>query len=283
MVKTTRTTCLITSFNYKNYVGEAIESALSQTHPFDEIIVVDDASPDGSGDLLQDCYGQNPKVKIIIHEQNQGEIAATTTGFLQSTGDIIFFLDSDDIYHPQYLETALSIYKENPVCDFIFCQLGRFQSTKDAYQPPSQPQISQYKDYIKDRGYSLILTAEEHIFVGGPTSGNSIRRKYLDKILPCNYVGDYRIYADNCVVLGSSILGARKFCLDIPLVGYRKLPLLRCKNIERRLVVSAFKNPFSWTFDMTFYGSISLESRKLVSHLNRGRAKPLALLILFRF
>jgi len=217
-----KTTCLITSFNYKNYIGEAIESALSQTYPFDEIIVVDDASSDGSGKILQDVYGHNIKVKIIIHEHNQGEIAATTTGFLQSSGDIIFFLDSDDIYHPQYLETALSIYNDNPACDFIFCQLGRFQSTKDVYQSPSESQISQYKDYIKDRGYSLILTAEEHAFVGSPTSGNSIRRKYLDKILPCSYIGDYRIYADNCVVLGSSILGARKFYLDIPLVGYRK-------------------------------------------------------------
>ena len=47
-----------------------------------------------------------------------------------------------------------------------------------------------------------------------------------------------------------------------------EISLLRCKNIERRLVVSALKNPFSWTFDMIFYGSISLESRKLVSHLN---------------
>ena len=217
-----KTTCLITSFNYKNYVGEAIESALSQTHPFDEIIVVDDASSDGSGKVLQDGYGHNTKVKIIIHEHNQGEIAATTTGFLQSSGDIIFFLDSDDIYHPQYLETALSIYNDNPVCDFIFCQLGRFQSTKDVYQAPSESQISQYKDYIRDRGYSLILTVEEHAFVGSSTSGNSIRRKYLDKIIPCSYIGDYRIYADNCVVLGSSILGARKFYLDIPLVGYRK-------------------------------------------------------------
>ena len=48
------------------------------------------------------------------------------------------------------------------------------------------------------------------------------------------------------------------------------VPLLRCKNSERRLVVSAFKNPFSWTFDMKFYGAISLKSRKFVGHLNRG-------------
>ena len=50
------------------------------------------------------------------------------------------------------------------------------------------------------------------------------------------------------------------------------LPLLRCKNSVRRLVVSAIKSSIKWIFDMMFCGSISLESRKLVSHLNRGRS-----------
>ncbi len=222
MTKNIKTTCLITNFNYKHYVGEAIESALSQTHPFDEIIVVDDASTDGSSVILQEHYAQNSNVKIIIHEHNQGELAATTTGFLQSTGDLIFFLDSDDLYHSRYLEIALNIYRENPACGFLFCKLGTFRYTKDSYQAPSQSQISQYKNYIQDRGYSLILTIEEHMFVGSPTSGNSIQRKYLSEILPCNSIGGYRIYADNCIVLGSSILGARKLYLDIPLIGYRQ-------------------------------------------------------------
>jgi hypothetical protein len=56
-------------------------------------------------------------------------------------------------------------------------------------------------------------------------------------------------------------------------ISFEEVPLLRCKNIERRLVVSDFKNPFSWTFDMKFYGSTLLGSRKLVGHLNRGTLK----------
>ncbi|MEI6331290.1 MAG: glycosyltransferase family 2 protein [Pseudanabaena sp. ELA645] len=217
-----KTTCLINSFNYKNYVGEAIKSALSQTHSFDEIIVVDDASTDGSGLFLQIEYEHNANVKIIVHEQNQGQLAAVTTGFLQSTGDIIFFLDADDIYHPQYLETALKIYNENPVCNFIFFKMGTFKYNKENYQAPTQLQISQYKDYIQDRGYSMILTMEEHIFIGSPNSGNSIHRKYLSQILPCTCIGTYRMWTDNCVLFGSSLLGARKFFVNLPMVGYRR-------------------------------------------------------------
>ncbi|WP_055076519.1 glycosyltransferase family 2 protein [Pseudanabaena sp. 'Roaring Creek'] len=217
-----KTTCLINSFNYKNYVGEAIESALSQTHPFDEIIVVDDASSDGSGDFLQSEYEQNPNVKIIVHEKNKGQLEAVTTGFLQSTGDIIFFLDADDIYHPQYLETALKIYSDNYNCDFLFCKMGCFQFSQENYTPPSQLQFSHYKDYVQNRGYSAILTLEEYAFVGSPNSGNSIRREYLREILPCTCIGGYRMWTDNCVLFGSSILGARKFFIDLPLVGYRR-------------------------------------------------------------
>ncbi|PZO39236.1 MAG: glycosyltransferase family 2 protein [Pseudanabaena frigida] len=222
MIRNMKTTCLINSFNYKDYVGEAIESALSQIHPFDEIIVVDDASTDGSIEILQEGYGQNSNVKIIVHEQNQGQLGATTTGFLQSTGDIIFFLDADDIYHPQYLETALNVYRDNPTCEFLSSHMGAFRFTKDNYQEPSQEQISRYKEYTQNRGYSLILTVEEHIFVGSPTSGNSILRNYLSKILPCNCIDGYRMYSDNCVVFGSSIFGARKFSINLPLVGYRR-------------------------------------------------------------
>ena len=50
----------------------------------------------------------------------------------------------------------------------------------------------------------------------------------------------------------------------------QRLPLLMCKNNQRRSVVSAFKKLFPWTFDMKFQGDISVGSRKLVGHLNRG-------------
>ncbi len=222
MIEKLKTTCLINNFNYKDYVCEAIDSALSQTHPFDEIIVVDDASTDGSITILQELYGKNSNVKIIIHEQNQGQLAAVTTGFLQSTGDVIFFLDADDIYHHQYLETALNIYNSNPICGFLSCHMENFKWNKDAYRGPSPSQIAEYKKYTQDRGYSLIITLEEHIFVGNPMSGNSIRRNYLSKILPCTCIDDYRMWTDNCIVFGSSIFGARKFFVDLPFIGYRR-------------------------------------------------------------
>jgi glycosyltransferase involved in cell wall biosynthesis len=216
-----KTTCLINNYNYEDYICEAIESALSQTYPFDEIIVVDDGSTDKSAILIQEKYGKNSKIKIIVKEKNEGQLSAINTGFLSSTGDIIFFLDSDDFYHDQYLEIAVNTYINNPGCKFIFCEMGIFNGVKNFYQPPSKEQIDKSNVYVRDCGYSIILTLEEQRYVGSPSSGNSIHRKYLSNILPCDYLGDYRIWADNCIVYGASIIGARKFFIELPLVAYR--------------------------------------------------------------
>jgi glycosyltransferase involved in cell wall biosynthesis len=216
-----KATCLINNYNYKAFGCEAIESALNQTRQFDEIVVVDDASEDGSIELLKEKYGSNPNISIIFHKENKGQLATITTGFLCSTGDIIFFLDSDDFYHPKYLEIALSIYKSHPYCGFLYSKMGIFDRVKQNYQPPIQEQVEQFNNYVRDCGYSIILTLEEQRFVGSPSSGNSIHRDYLSEIIPCTCIGNYRIWADNCVVFGSSILGARKFFIDLPLVAYR--------------------------------------------------------------
>jgi len=62
----------------------------------------------------------------------------------------------------------------------------------------------------------------------------------------------------------------RQIDLSVYKLRLFNVPLLRCKNNERRSVVSAFKKLFPWTFDVKFQGGISLGSRKFVGHLNRG-------------
>jgi glycosyltransferase involved in cell wall biosynthesis len=216
-----KTTCLINNYNYKDFVCDAIDSALSQTLPFDEIIVVDDHSSDGSAELLKEKYSKFPVIKLIMKENNEGQLSTFNVGFLNSIGDIIFFLDADDFYCSQYLEVALDVYERKPTCSFLYCALGKFNHAKQDYQPPTQEQISQSNTYIIDSGYSIILALEEQRFVGSPTSGNSMRRQVLNNILPIPYLEDWRVRADDCIVFGSSIIGARKFFINLPLVAYR--------------------------------------------------------------
>ncbi|MGI9456162.1 MAG: glycosyltransferase family 2 protein, partial [Aeoliella sp.] len=112
-----RTTCLVNNYNYRPYVGEAVDSALSQSVPFDEIIVVDDGSTDESLSFLRREYASERRVKIVA-KANGGQLSAFDEGVRHATGDLVFFLDADDCYRPEYLREAAEIYEQRPV-DFV--------------------------------------------------------------------------------------------------------------------------------------------------------------------
>ena len=107
-----RTTCLINNYNYEEYVLDAIQSALNQTVSFDEIIVVDDGSCDRSVELLKENYSSCDRIKLIFKE-NGGQMSCFYEGFIKSSGDLIFFLDADDLYCDTIILKKLLIYTKN--------------------------------------------------------------------------------------------------------------------------------------------------------------------------
>jgi len=105
---------IITSYNYEKFLPQAIDSALQQTYPVKEIIVVDDGSTDNSRHIIN-SYGDQI---IPVFKENGGITSATNAGFFASQGEIIFFLDSDDIFFPHKVETMvnyfLQVVPQNP-------------------------------------------------------------------------------------------------------------------------------------------------------------------------
>lgn len=217
-----KTTCIITNFNYEEFVILAVQSVLNQTQKFDEVIIVDDCSTDNSIALLEDKFATERSIKIVKQKTNQGQLASFQAGYALATGDLIFFLDADDFYQEQYLEIAVDIYTKHPECDFLACTCSKF---KNSATIPSSTDSSSCIDHqslnYHDLGYSIILTLNRFTYIGSETSGISMHRRILDKIFPIPYLEDWRIRADDCLVFGASIVGARKFQLDAPLVWYR--------------------------------------------------------------
>lgn len=209
-----QTTCIINNFNYRQFVLEAVESALSQTAKFNEIIVVDDASTDQSQLDLQKTYAHHSAIRLILKQRNEGQLSAFNEGFLASTGDIIFFLDADDIYHPEYVFEALNFYQQHPDCDFLFCHYELFGHPGITQVPPPE-------NYSRDYGFSVISSLHYGRWIGGPTSVISAKRSILSKLLPLPLIDDWRTRADDCLIYGTSIFGARKFFLNRKLVNYR--------------------------------------------------------------
>jgi glycosyltransferase involved in cell wall biosynthesis len=94
---------LVNNFNYGRFLGQAIDSALVQSCPSVEVIVVDDGSTDNSREVIQ-SYGERI---IPVFKPNGGQASAFNAGFAASKGDWILFLDADDWFAPEKAETIL--------------------------------------------------------------------------------------------------------------------------------------------------------------------------------
>jgi glycosyltransferase involved in cell wall biosynthesis len=103
-------TVIIPTFNSARYLIDAVESALAQTAPPAQIIVVDDGSTDDTAARLQPYESR----LTIIRQRNQGTAAARNAGSRIAVGNFIAFLDADDVWHPRKLELQLRAFRDHP-------------------------------------------------------------------------------------------------------------------------------------------------------------------------
>jgi glycosyltransferase involved in cell wall biosynthesis len=93
---------IVPTFNRAPTLERAVASVLAQTYPHLEVIVVDDASTDGSDQVARSIVDQ--RVRYIRHHENRGAAAARNTGLQAATGHYVSFLDSDDVWLPERVE-----------------------------------------------------------------------------------------------------------------------------------------------------------------------------------
>jgi glycosyltransferase involved in cell wall biosynthesis len=104
-----RVSVVIPNYNYANILGLCLESVFSQTHPPHEVIVSDDASTDNSLDVAAAF-----PCRVVTSERNRGVSAARNAGIAASSGDVLFFVDSDEALAPDAIEEALRLLAEDP-------------------------------------------------------------------------------------------------------------------------------------------------------------------------
>ena len=97
---------LIPCYNRAAHIGKVIEAVLAQTHPANEIIVVDDASTDESREVVSGL-----PVQLICHEVNQGPAVARNTALQAASGDIVLFIDADAYAEGNLIEVLLAAYR----------------------------------------------------------------------------------------------------------------------------------------------------------------------------
>lgn len=95
---------IIPIYNVEQYLAKCLGSVVNQTYENLEIICVNDCSPDGCAQILEEYAKKDNRIKIINREKNGGLSAARNTGLENATGEYIYFLDSDDWIDLDYLE-----------------------------------------------------------------------------------------------------------------------------------------------------------------------------------
>ncbi len=190
-------------YNMESYVADSIASVQQQTYPHWELLIVDDASTDRTVEIVKTLAEQDEKIRFVVKPQHSG-IADTRNQCIEmAQGRFLAFLDADDIWHPEKIETQLQYMLDN--------QVGFTYTTYD---------------WIDEDGHTL------NKFIN--TIGNLDYKKYLrNTIIGCstvmvdtNLVGKvsvprFRTSEDTATWLDILKKGHLAYALNEPLVSYR--------------------------------------------------------------
>ena len=231
---------VINNYNYDRFLAEAIDSALNQTYPLVEVIVVDDGSTDRSCDIIS-SYGSRI---IPVLKQNAGQASALNTGVEISKGEFIFFLDADDLFLPIKVEEMVKLLnqlvRENPdiiISNYIgtidengaVIDLNILDTLSAVCAWNHLPKIRGRKNRLIDGVVTRLSTSEQVYqfaakyrfipYLGMPTSGLAMTRSLASKVFPIPSES-IKISADDFIVKGSSVIGS-VYLTDRVLTKYR--------------------------------------------------------------
>ena len=108
------------AYNVEQYIGRCFDSIFNQQIETDmlEVIVVNDGSKDGTEDIIKQYASQHPNL-IYISQENQGQSVARNTGLKRATGDLVWYVDSDDATPENSIQTIFSYFEKYPNADFL--------------------------------------------------------------------------------------------------------------------------------------------------------------------
>lgn len=138
---------VIPMYNRRWCIRRAVDSVLAQTHVDFELIVVDDGSTDGGGDLVRECGDARV---CVVDQPNAGECAARNRGIAEARAEWVAFLDSDDEWLPQFLERVVAMASLHPALGAVFTNLRTYAPPKPcAHLRFTEPRvIYNYFDFL---------------------------------------------------------------------------------------------------------------------------------------
>lgn len=184
---------VINNYNYADFIAQAIESALVQTHPDVEVIVVDDGSRDHSMEVI---HRYSDAVRVVA-QANGGQGSAYNAGFQNSRGKLVLFLDADDWLYPEAAAELAAAWSAG---------VSKLQFRLDMVGRLGQPLGRQLPRDLHEGRIAHDLMRDFGTYGSPPGSGNAYDVDFLRQVLPLDPLR-WRIGADSVPILLAPAFG----------------------------------------------------------------------------
>lgn len=175
MNDTIKFSVIMPTYGVGDYIGDALGCLQMQTYDNFEVIIVDDCSPDSSGDIARGYTERDDRFFYVKHDKNSGVSEARNTGIKHATGDYILFLDPDDLYEKNLLRVCAATLERTPVdlLVYSFTEDYRNASGKIEYMKGITLDLMDYDDDMvttKDPAtiHKMAMQMEEITMLGYP-------------------------------------------------------------------------------------------------------------------
>ncbi len=223
---------IVPVYNVRRYLREALDSVINQTYKNLEIIVIDDGSTDGSGRIC-DLYAKRDSRIKVIHQENKGLSAARNAGLDIMTGEYVGFLDSDDAFEPEMVETMVRRMVENDA-EVAACGYTVHETEGRLHASPEM----KGEGWKYNRGEVVTSVRAMNMWLT-----DRISQVCWDKLWRCSLWSDIRfpnghVYEDTNILLRVLSRADRILLLDRILVKYRK----RAGSITQTRTINHFRD-----------------------------------------
>ena len=123
---------VIPCYNYGHFLPSAVASVANQPGVDLDIIIVDDASTDGSQDVARALAAADPRIHLILHEQNKRHIATYNDGLREARGDYVVLLSADDLLAPGSLKRSTALMEHHPKIGLVYGYAADFSDVPPA-------------------------------------------------------------------------------------------------------------------------------------------------------
>ena len=170
---------IIPAYNAAAYIAQTVDSVVHQTYADFEVIVVNDGSHDTES-LERKLAGYGDRVRYIF-QQNGGPSSARNTGIRAAQGELVAFLDSDDIWEPEFLATQVACFRRNPKLDLVWCNCSRLgalanERTQFNFYPPRRPVTLESLIRIQNVPVTSTVVARKETVIDAGLFDESMRR-----------------------------------------------------------------------------------------------------------